>query len=63
MAEYKIDFLDNDHVWIDGKQYISLKRFFENRSEIALEYITILEEADRLSKENKHLKELLKDKL
>lgn len=27
--EHKVRFADKDHVWIDGKQYISLPRFQE----------------------------------
>ena len=27
--ETKVTFYDEDHVWIDGKQYISLRRFHE----------------------------------
>lgn len=28
-SEAKVEFHDKDHVWIDGKQYISLRRFQE----------------------------------
>jgi len=27
--EHEVRFVDADHVWIDGKQYISLRRFME----------------------------------
>ena len=31
---YKVSFGDKDHVWIDGKQYISLRRFQEAVKEV-----------------------------
>lgn len=63
MDEHKIKFSDEHHIWVDGKQYISLTRFFENRSEIALEQKALAEEVERLVEENKHLKALLKEVL
>ena len=63
MEEHKVKFSDEHHVWVDGKQYISLSRFFANRLEIATEQKTIAEENERLLEENKHLKALLKESL
>jgi len=57
----RVKVLDDHHIMIDGKQYVSLKRFFENRSEIALENKILVEENERLIEENKHLKALLKE--
>lgn len=60
-AEVQIS--DVDHIYVDGKQYISLRRFFENKSEIAKEYQLLAEQNESLLEENKHLKALLKERL
>ena len=32
-AKHKVEFHDDDHVWIDNKQYISLHRFLEAKKQ------------------------------
>lgn len=54
---------DRDHVWIDGKQFISLKRFADARKEYHEEVIENIKMADAIAEENVHLRALLKDKL
>jgi len=55
--------IDDDHIYVDGKQYVSLRRFFENRSEIAIEAESLIEKIDKLTEENNHLKALLKERI
>lgn len=50
---------DKDHIFINGKQYVSLKRFAENRIEIAAEMKMLAEENEKLANENEHLKALI----
>ncbi len=37
----KVHFADDDHVWIEGRQFISLKRFAESRKEASDEMIRL----------------------
>ena len=61
MNELKI--LDDDHIIYKRVQYISLKRFAENRSEIAQELKAMTEQVEELVEENDSLKKLLKGML
>ena len=54
---------DNDHVFIDGKQYISLTRFTELTQKNSLELDMLQREVEVLSVENKALRVLLKKQL
>lgn len=58
-----VNFTDKDHVWIDGRQYISLRRFFEKVAEVASESKRLAEENEKLIAENEHYKALLKESL
>ena len=60
MEEHKVKFLNENVVFVDDRQYVSLRRFMENRSEIANEQRLIAEQNEKLLKENEHLKALLK---
>ena len=33
----KVEIVDEDHIWVNNKQYISLKRFGDARKEVAKE--------------------------
>ena len=59
----QVRFADEDHVWISNKQYISLNRFFEAKSENIKELQKLNKKVEELAKENEALKILLKDKL
>lgn len=60
----KVNFMDDgDHCWIDGKQWISLNRLFEIKSDNAKEMGNLINKVEELTEENKALKILLKDKL
>ena len=59
----KVEFMDEDHVFIDNKQFISLKRFSEAGMERDKKLMFIVDKNNELAEENKALKVLLKDKL
>lgn len=63
MSEHKVEFLSESVVFVNGRQYVSLRRFMENRSEIANEQKLIAEQNEKLLAENEHLKALLKESL
>ena len=63
MDKHKVEFMNENTVCVDGRQYVSLKRFMENRAEIASEYALIIEQNENLLEENAHLKALLKESL
>lgn len=62
-TKMKVNVADEDHLWIDGKQFISLKRFLENRKEIADEVLKLERRNRELEEENNALKVLLKEHL
>ena len=53
---------DKDHVWIEGKQFISLKRFAVARKEYHEEIVESIKMAEAIAEENVHLRALLKEK-
>ena len=58
-VDKKIEIYDNDHIYMDGKQYISLQRFSKLKTD-QLNEIDILEaEIERLQKENEAYKVIL----
>lgn len=62
-TKMKVNVADEDHMWIDGKQFISLKRFLENRKEIADEVLKLERRNRELEEENNALRVLLKEHL
>lgn len=59
----KVEIVDEDHIWVNNKQYISLKRFGDARKEVAKEMKLVDEKNRELTKENEALKVLLKNQL
>ncbi len=55
-----IEITDEDHIWVDGKQFISLKRFYENKKEVADETLLLNNKVEELTKKVEALKVLLK---
>lgn len=51
---------DGEHVFIDGKQFIGLKRFHQALSELKNNNNILDEENKRLTEENKVLKEAIR---
>lgn len=66
MSEVKnmnVKIVDEDHIWVDNKQYVSLKRFGEARKEVAEEIKLAADKNKELAEENEALKVLLKNQL
>lgn len=59
----KISFVDADHVWIDGHQFVSLERFWQAKKDVANEIKLLNDKNRELTKENEALKVLLKNQL
>lgn len=59
----RIEIVDEDHIWVNNKQYISLKRFGDARKEVAKEMKLVDEKIKELAEENEALKLLLKNQL
>ena len=56
----KIMFTDDHHVWINGKQFISLDRFLIVQTELNTEIKLLMNEITRLKEENDSFRLLLK---
>jgi cell shape-determining protein MreC len=50
---------DEDHIWYKGKQYISLRRFYERLQELLDEIKQLTERNEKLQEENDILTKLL----
>ena len=59
----QVEIFNEDHIWIGGHQYVSLKRFAEARKDAAEEMQMMIDRNDELMKENESLKVLLKERL
>lgn len=59
----KVRFSGEDHVFIDNKQFVSLNRVSEIRTDINKELELLLLKNSELAKENEALRVLLRDKL
>lgn len=57
-----VKIIDDDHIWVSGKQYVSLRRFFEARSEVDKEHLQLCKQVEDLKKENAALLTLLEAK-
>lgn len=65
MSETKtmqIEIFNDDHIWVGGRQYVSLKRFAEARKDAAEEMQMLIDRNNELTEENEALKILLKSK-
>lgn len=54
---------DEQHLYINGKQWVSLERFTKIRNEINAEIMLLGVKVKRLTEENEAYKVLLRDKL
>ena len=66
MSEVKnmrVEIVDEDHIWVNNKQYISLKRFGEAKKDVANEIKLLAAKNKELAEENEALKVLLKNQL
>lgn len=58
-----VEFVNDDHIWVDNRQYVSLKRFSDARTEM-LEEVKLLNDKNKeLAEENAALKVVLKNSL
>lgn len=66
MSEVKnmnVKIVDDDHIWVNNRQYISLKRFGEAKKDVANEIKLLVDKNKELAEENEALKVLLKNQL
>ena len=59
----RVEIVDEDHIWVNNKQYISLKRFGEAKKDVVTEMKLLGDKNKELAEENEALKVLLKNKL
>ena len=66
MSETKmmqVEIFNEDHIWVGGHQYVSLKRFAEARKDAAEEMQMLIDRNNELTEENESLRVLLKNRL
>lgn len=59
----KVEIVDEHHIFVNNKQFISLKRFGEEKEAIAKEIKLVVDKNEELAEENEALKILLKKQL
>lgn len=59
----KVEIADEHHIFVNNKQFVSLKRFGEAKKAIAEELKLLADKNEELAKENEALKILLKKQL
>ncbi len=59
----RVEIIDDDHVFIDNKQFVSLGRFADAKKDMAKEVKILVDKNYELAKENEALKILLKEQL
>lgn len=59
----KVQIVDEDHIFVNNKQFISLKRFAEAKKDVANEVKLLADKNKELAEENEALKILLKNQL
>lgn len=55
-----IEIVDEDHIWVEGNQFISLNRFYENKKEVADEMLLLNNKVKELTNKVEALKVLVK---
>ena len=55
----EVEFSDDQHAWIDGKQFVRLDRFLEVKQDKLTEMEILNDEVDRLNEDNKALREYI----
>ena len=55
-----IEIVDKDHIWVDGNQFISLNRFYENKKGVADEMLLLNNKVKELTEKVEALKVLVK---
>lgn len=54
---------DEDHIFVDGQQFVSLKRFTESKNDMIQELNSFIARCDELSRENDAYRTLLASKI
>lgn len=55
-----IEIVDENHIWVEGHQFISLNRFCENRKEVADEMLLLNNKVKELTEKVEAIKVLVK---
>lgn len=63
MKADELQVVDKDHIWYNGKQYISLQRLNEIENRQLQETKLLTEKVEKLTEENKSFECLLKSRL
>lgn len=63
IANMQVESREKEHIWIDGKQYISFDRVCDIRSELNEDVRIMNKKIQELTDENNALKVLLKEQL
>ena len=58
-----VEIVDEDHIFVNNKQFISLKRFADAKKDVANEVKLLTDKNKELTEENEALKVLLKNQL
>ena len=56
----KVEIIDDDHIFVNNRQFVSLSRFVDAKMDMAKEVNALLNKHRELIKENESLKMLLK---
>lgn len=59
----QVEFIDDDHIFVNNRQFVSLRRFGEAKKDVAEEIKLLTYKNKELAEENEALKVLLKNKL
>lgn len=59
----KVEIMDEDHIFVDNKQFVSLKRLGNAIREISEDMNIVVDKNKELAEENEALKILLKNQL
>lgn len=56
IKDERVEFTDSDHVWIGGRQFISLERFQYLSRKEAIEMQNLMDKVKQLTEENKAMR-------
>lgn len=56
IKDEKVEFTDPDHVWIGGRQFISLERFMYLQKKDMIELQNYMDKIEQLTKENEAMR-------
>lgn len=59
----KVKFTDEDHVWVNNRQFVSLRRFADAKKDMANEVKLLVDKNRELAEENEALRTMLGSQL